>query len=162
MTASPYISRSSLSKISCPLQTAALGWWQRRAGVAELDEPFYQSLAPNFQIAMPTQGEIAPTFFFVGEQSLTAQILGNKFTPAMSAGEWWDDGGYAEAVSSIYIEVTETGEPSLEEIKAHIRLPGDAPIILNYQRMCLPTSFESGEATITVITRQKSILRVVN
>lgn len=162
MNTAPYISRASLTGISCPLMDAAYSWWQRRSGVAELNEPSYMALVQNFQIATLSPNPSTPFFFFVGEQSLTAQILGHKFTPAMRAGEWWDDGGYADAVSASYREVMETGTPSLEDIKAYIRLPGEASIILNYQRMCLPTTLETGDATVTVVTRQKSLLKAVN
>lgn len=162
MSAPVFISRHKLSEISCSLQAFAHSWWIQRDGVAELSEPTYLALAPYLQIALAPNERSIPSFFYVGELSLTAQILGHEFTPARHAGEWWDDGGYAAAVSGIYSEVAETQEPSLEAIKAHIRLPGNHPIILNYHRMCLPTRLETGQTTITVVTSQKSILRVVN
>ena len=167
MTARSFITRSSLAHLNCPLQKAALRWWKMRSGIAELECSTYLDLAPHMQIAMDNQRHGPPGFFYVGEQSWAAKLLGHNFTPAIHAGEWWDDGGYSEAISGIFPEVSATGEAALEEIKALVHLPvhimpSGAPVVLHYERLCLPTKLENGQSTFTVLTTPKSMLQVVN
>ncbi|MCP5082428.1 MAG: hypothetical protein GY948_12100 [Alphaproteobacteria bacterium] len=134
--------------------------------MAELDQPEYLDLVPHFQIAIDDNLAGPPNFFYVGEQSLTAKLLGHNFTPAMHAGEWWDDGGYAMAISDVFPDVSTTGEPTLEEIKAPIlppsHWPSRAPIVLHYDRLSLPSMLDDGQKTFTIVTTRKSMLQVVN
>lgn len=158
MLATPEISRRPLSEIVCPVQGAGLDWWKARSGVAELDHEPYLAVAPHLQLVVDEVREGAPRFFYVGEQSFAAELLGESFTSAIQAGEWWDDGGYAEAVGSTYEQVSQTGEPAFEEIRATVRLPDTLyPIseaTIHYSRLCLRTCLANGMRTITVITRR--------
>ncbi|MEM8688332.1 MAG: hypothetical protein AAGF81_13445 [Pseudomonadota bacterium] len=126
--------------------------------MAELDHQPYLAMAPHLQLVVDEVREGAPRFFYVGEQSFAAELLGDSFTSAIHAGEWWDDGGYAEAVSGTYAQVSQCGEPVFEEIRATVRLP-DAlyPIseaTIHYNRLCLRTCLANGMRTITVITKR--------
>ncbi len=166
MKAKAYIARKKLGQLVCPVQRAALSWWTSRSGVADVKQSSYLALAPHLQIAIDNNHFGPPNFFYVGEQSLTARLLGENFTPAMHAGEWWDDGGYALAISDVFADVSSTGEPSLEEIKAPIlppsHWPSASPIVLHYDRLTLPSMLDDGQKTFTVITTPKSMLQVVN
>ena len=166
MRARAYIARKSLARLSCPIQSAVLSWWSSRRGVAELNQPSYLNVVPHLQIAFDNAMPGPPNFFYVGEQSLTAKLLGENFTPARHAGEWWDDGGYANAISDVFLDVSSSGEPTLEEIKAPIlppeHWPSSSPIVLHYDRLCLPSMLENGQKTFTVITTPRSMLRAVN
>ncbi len=158
MLASPQISQRPLPKIDCPVQQASLAWWRARSGVAELDHQPYLAVAPHLQLVVDEVRDGAPRFFYVGEQSFAAELLGESFTSAIQAGEWWDDGGYAEAVGQTYELVSQSGEPAFEEIRASVRMP-DAlyPIseaTIHYSRLCLPTCLANGMRTITVITQR--------
>ncbi len=167
MTARSLITRHSLSLMSYPMQQAAFHWWEDRRGYAELEHSPYVELVPHLQIAMDYKRNGPPQFFYVGEQSWAAKLLGHNFTPAIHAGEWWDDGGYSDAISGIFSEVSSSGEAALEEIKALVHLPAHimpsgAPVVLHYDRLALPTRLEDGQTTFTVLTTQKSMLQVVN
>lgn len=167
MTARSFITRHSLLRMSCPLQQAALRWWQNRRGHAELNHAPYLELVPNLQIAMDHKQLGAPQFFYVGDQSWAAKLLGHNFTPAIHAGEWWDDGGYSDAISGIFSDVSSSQEAGFEEIKALVHLPAHimpsgAPVVLHYDRLTLPTRLEDGQTTFTVLTTPRSMLRVVN
>ncbi len=158
MFAKPQISRIPISKINCSLQDACLSWWRERGGVAELDHTDYLALTPHLQLALRSGQNASPRFFYVGEKSFAAQVLGDAFTTATHAGEWWDDGGYADAVSEAYEEASDTGVPVFEDIKATIKLPDRLyPIseaTIHYRRLCLRTSLENGQETVTVITER--------
>ncbi|MCP5082427.1 MAG: hypothetical protein GY948_12095 [Alphaproteobacteria bacterium] len=162
---SPQISRLPLSGIDCPVQEAGLSWWNDRSGVAELNHDPYLAISPHLQLVIDEVRDGAPRFIYVGEQSFAAKLLGERCTSAFHAGEWWDDGGYAEAVSGSYDEVSKSGEPVLEEIKARVRLPERLyPIseaTIHYERLCLRTCLANGMKTITVITKAvgKTILK---
>lgn len=149
------ISQLNLSHVTCPVQQAALSWWKSRRGVAELDRADYLEMAPHLQLAVDAKRPGAPCFFYVGRRSLPAKLLGDKFNSRFHAGRWWDDGGYAEAVSESYQEVSATGEPMLEQITAPIDLPpyvqNHKQAVLDYARLCLPTFLEDGQRTFTVI-----------
>ncbi len=158
MLATPQISQRPLSKIECPVQRASLEWWKARSGVAELDHQPYLAVAPHLQLVVDEVRHGAPRFFYIGRESFAAELLGESFTSAIHAGEWWDDGGYAEAVSETYERVSQSGEPAFEEIRATVRLP-DAlyPIsqaTIHYSRLCLRTCMANGMKTITVITQR--------
>lgn len=150
------ISRLTLSQVECPLQEAALKWWSSRSGVAELDNSEYLELAPHLQIALDAGKAGAPCFFYVGHRSLTAELLGNNFNASFHAGLWWDDGGYATAVSQSYAEVSSSKLPVLERIKAYIKLPASLDprprAFLDYVRLCLPTHLEDGTSTFSVVS----------
>ncbi len=154
MTAS--ITRLRLSDTVCPIQEAALSWWSARGGVAELDNPSYTELGPHLQLALDNDQAGAPTFFYVGDESLPAELLGDKFSSWYHAGGWWDDGGYAASVSDSYSEVSISGKPVLERITAPIQIPAylhrHSTALLNYVRLCLPTRLENGQTTFTIVT----------
>ncbi len=156
ITQSSCITRLALSLIDCPLQAAALEWWIRRDGRSELQHDPYLMLAPHLQIALDEKKSGTPRFFYVGERSMTANLLGNNFTSAIHAGAWWDDGGYADAVSEVYSEISNTNEAVLEQVAAPIRPPVSVPynptVMLFYYRLCLPTRLENGQKTFTVVS----------
>ncbi len=167
MTARSFITRHSLSRIDCPLKESALSWWKQRNGVAELAHSSYLNLAPHLQVAMDQGLGGSPQFFYVGAGSWAAKLLGHNFTPAMQAGEWWDDGGYSTAISGIFSDFSANQEAAFEEIKALVHLPrhimpSGSPVVLHYDRLSLPTTLENGQTTFTVVTTQKSMLQVVN
>ncbi len=159
MSGQPHIERLSLSELDCPIQTAALDWWTRSQGVADLDDPDYLALTPYLQLALDEDRQGAARFFYVGYQSMTAKLLGESFTAAVHAGQWWEDGGYAEAVSAAYDETSELKKPVLEEIEATIRLPAtmhpEPSVVLHYDRLCLATVLANGQPTITVVTSER-------
>lgn len=151
----PRIERLSLKEINCPIQSAALDWWTRRQGIVDIDDQDYLALTPHLQLALDEGRKGAATFFYVGYQSMTAELLGEKFTVAEHAGRWWEDGGYAEAVSGAYEETSQSQQPVLEEIEAEIRLPArlypEPCVTLHYDRLCLSTRLSNGQRTITVV-----------
>ncbi len=158
MFVQPKIARRPISNLDSSLLAAGLAWWKDRSGIADLSDPAYLALAPHLQLAIDETRAGIPRFFYVGERSFAAELLGESFTSASHAGEWWEDGGYAEAVSDSYEEVAQTGDPVLEEIKATVQLPPRlypvAEATIHYQRLCLRTRLASGMKTITVITKR--------
>ncbi len=167
MLTQPHITKLNFAQLECPVQTAVLEWWTRSQGIADLNDPDYIALTPYLQVAIDEKKPGAARFIYVGPQSMPAEFLGNDFTSAVSAGEWWDDGGYTNAISGIFSEVSANKEAAFEEIKALVHLPrhimpSGSPVVLHYDRLSMPTSFENGQTTFTVLTTQKSMLQVVN
>ncbi len=156
--AQPHIAKLTFAHLECPVQTAVLDWWARSRGIADLNDPNYLALTPHLQVALDGNKRRAARFIYVGHKSMPAEMLGKDFTSAVHAGEWWDDGGYAEAVSGAYEEVSENRKPVLEEIRASLRPPSSnysaQTLSLHYDRLCLATAFSSGQRTITVVTSQ--------
>ena len=152
------IERLSLSQLDCPLQVAALNWWRRSGGLVDLNDVHYLTLAPHLQLAFDDNRKGAAQFFYVGAKSMPAEILGDKFSAALHAGQWWDDGGFAEAVSGGYEEASVSGKPVLEEVEATIRMPSSLhpkPLVrLHYDRLCLPSTLENGQRTLAVLTSE--------
>ncbi len=155
------ISRKALSAIDCPIQENALSCWIELGGLSDSEFGPYAKLVPHLQIMRDCGREGPPPFIYVGDQSATAKVLGPYFSTFYQGGGWHDDGGYGDAVSGIFSEISDVQKPALESIKARVLMPNGKPIGLIYDRLSLPTSFPDGLRTFTIVATLRTILRAV-
>jgi hypothetical protein len=129
-------------------------FWKKSKGCFEdLDQSDLSQCLPNVIIYRPAQKDENLVFSWIGTNSTAAQVYGEEWArksigkPANNSGDV-ESQSYADKVSAGYTKTLNTGKPLYQHFRALMRLEGQDPFWVSFERLVTRYEFRSGSPLI--------------
>ncbi|MCP5084169.1 MAG: hypothetical protein GY948_20985 [Alphaproteobacteria bacterium] len=142
-------------QIRSDLLIAGLTWWKRSAGRICRHDERLNELFPSLQICADNGHDWPPPVLCVGPDSDFARLFGSEFVNDMA--------GTANSVhdSLGYLQVKQSRQPVIEQVKSRPVTVGADKIWLSYERLIVPGSLSSKRELYLVLNKIERVLREV-